>query len=196
MTGMGGTGRMLDRADTEGWSGMVTIGALVTLLGVAALVSSAATGIFTIIFMGAALVVAGALEIVQSFRRGRSHRALFMLGGIFSVVVGALMLARPAAGLATVSLMLAVFFIANGLFRAIGAGADQYPGWGWDLAYGVTAIVLGLFVTARWPGSSLWLLGTLIGIEIVARGLMLVALGFEHRRALREDMAHHRPQPT
>ena len=199
---MRGTGEMyesgLEREDAETWSTVVTVGVLVTLLGIAALLAVSATGLFTVILMGLALVAAGALELFHAIsgRRGRSQRALRLVESIFSIVVGALILARPAAGLATISLLLAMFFIANGLFRIIGAVGDRFTGWGVDLLYGLTAVALGFYVAARWPASSLWLLGTIIGIEIVARGLMLLAVGFELRRALRADVSRRAPQPT
>ena len=196
MTGTGGTRTLgIGREETEGWAAMVTIGVLLTILGIAALLMSAATGVFTVVLMGVALIVAGALELVQAYRR-RDHRVLLLLGGIFSIVAGGLILARPGAGLAGVSLLLAMFFIANGLFRSIGAAIDRYPGWGWDLGYGLLALALGLYVVGSWPWSSVWLLGTIIGAEIMARGLLLVALGFEVRRLLRTDVSHRSPQPT
>lgn len=168
------------------WSGLVVMGVLLAILGGLALGATVFTGLVSVFLLGIALLAAGVLEVAQALReRDRPHRGLHLTGGIFSIVAGALLFARPAAGLATISLLLAMYFIANGLFRSIGAIVDRFPGWGWDLAYGVLALALGFLVVRSWPSSSLWLLGTLVGIEILTRGIMLIALGFETRRLLR-----------
>src|SRR3954454_7963350 len=65
----------------------------------------------------------------------------------------------------------------------------RYRRWGWDLTTGVVALLLGLVAIASWPISALWLIGTLVGIEVVTRGAAVLALGFgierPHHSALR-----------
>jgi uncharacterized membrane protein HdeD (DUF308 family) len=179
-------GQRLARVESSTWSGVVTMGILLVVLGIAALGATTLTALVSVLMLGVALVVAGVVEVAQALRdRGRPHRGLHLTGGIFSMVAGGLLFARPAAGLVTVSLLLALYFMANGLFRSVGAAVDRFPGWGWDLAYGLSAIVIGLVVAGNLPASSLWLLGTLVALEILIRGAMLVALGLETRRQLR-----------
>ena len=80
----------------------------------------------------------------------------------------------------TVGAVLMVVFAA-GLFHAITAVADRYPRWGIDFLYGVVALALGVYIVASWPISSFWVLGTVVGIEIIARGVALVSASWALR---------------
>ena len=95
---------------------------------------------------------------------------------------------RAGAGLATITLLLAGYFIANGLFRCVTSVADRYFHWGWDFALGAISIFLGVIVIGQWPVSALWVVGTLVGVEIFFRGLGLMVAGLDIRR-----LAHPRP---
>jgi uncharacterized membrane protein HdeD (DUF308 family) len=95
----------------------------------------------------------------------------------------------PGAGLAALTLLLAGYFFASGLFHTITSLVDRYPRWGWDLVYGAVSLVLGIVVMSRWPVSAVWLVGTLVGFGILFRGLTLMAGSLSFRRALHEVSA-------
>jgi uncharacterized membrane protein HdeD (DUF308 family) len=88
------------------------------------------------------------------------------------------MVARPHIGMAALTLVLAVFFFAAGLFPLVTALSERGSGWAWEVTFGLIAIVLGVFVLVGWPVSSLWLVGTLVGIEIVVRGGTLLGSAY------------------
>lgn len=176
----------LARTRSAAWGAPFVLGLLITLCGVFLLAANVLTSLVTVLFLGGILVAAGVLEIIQAIRvRKRGPTALLLLGGLLSGVVGALMLFYPMAGLATLSLLVAGYFFASGLFRGITAVMDRYPRWGWDLLYGVLAVGLGVIVMVQWPASSLWLVGTLVAIEVIFRGAMLMSGALQVRRTLR-----------
>jgi uncharacterized membrane protein HdeD (DUF308 family) len=111
---------------------------------------------------------------------------MFLLGGILSIVVGAMVLARPGAGLVAMTLLLAGYFFASGLFRGITSLVDRYAGWGWDFFYGLVSVVLGIIISAQMPTSSLWALGVVVGVEIFVRGLSIMAGALTLRGAMRQ----------
>jgi uncharacterized membrane protein HdeD (DUF308 family) len=37
--------------------------------------------------------------------------------------------------------------------------------------------VLGLLILNRWPNSALWLVGTLLGIQLIVDGMVLILVG-------------------
>jgi uncharacterized membrane protein HdeD (DUF308 family) len=94
---------------------------------------------------------------------------------VLSLVVGGLFLYRPVAGLASLTLLIAGYLFVSGLFHGITAIADRYPRWGWEVAYSIVALALGVYVVAQWPLSTLWVLGAVVAVEILARGITLVA---------------------
>jgi len=61
------------------------------------------------------------------------------------------------------------------------------------LAYGIIAVLLGAYVVASWPISSLWVLGTVVGVEIVMRGFALVAASWLMRE---REIEHGTPHPA
>lgn len=179
------------RTVREAWGGTFVLGILMALLGLFAMVSAPATGLMTVVLLGAFLAVSGIFEAYHALRhREGGNRLLFLLGGILSIVVGCLLMFRAGVGLATITLLLAGYFVANGLFRCVTSIADRYLHWGWDFAQGLVSIFLGVIVFTRWPISSLWLVGTLVGVEIFFRGCGLMLAGLDIRRMAQARLAH------
>jgi uncharacterized membrane protein HdeD (DUF308 family) len=154
----------------------MTVGILWLLLGVFALCASVLTSYVGVIFIAVMLLIVGGLELVSAFRMHRDGPFLvYLLAGLLAIVVGALFLYRPLASLGALTLLVAGYLFASGLFRGISAVFDRYPRWGWDFAYGIVAILLGAYIVESWPLSRYWVLGTVIGIEIIARGIAMIA---------------------
>lgn len=173
------------REESATWGGPFLLGLLLVIVGIACIGAAYTASVASVLVLGGFLVVAGVLELVGGARsHERRVRPWVWLEGILSIVIGVLILARPLAGLATLTLLLACYFFANGLFHGITAVADRYPGWGMDLLYGIVAVFLGIMVVRTWPLSSLWLAGTLIGVEIIFRGVSLMSAGLFVRRLL------------
>lgn len=186
---MGSTSSDTRRGMSGLWGGPFVMGLLITLLGIVALGSVAFTSFATVIFYGALLVVGGIFEMVHAFRvRKTGPFLMFLLGGILSIVVGALVLMRPGIGLVSLTLLLAGFFFASGLFRAVTSMTDRYSGWGWDLAYGIVSVALGAIIFAQLPYSSLWALGIVVGVEILSRGISIMAGALAVRGVLRRNV--------
>jgi uncharacterized membrane protein HdeD (DUF308 family) len=176
------------REESAAWGGPFLVGLLLVVTGIACIVSAYAAGLASVVLFGGFMVVAGVLELVSGARApDRRARPWIWLGGLLSIVVGVMLLARPVNGLVSLTLLLACYFFANGLFRAITSAADRYPGWGGDFLYGIVTLLLGLMIVRTWPLSSLWLAGTLVGVEILMRGLTLMSAGLFIRRLVHAD---------
>ena len=134
------------------WGLVAAVGVLLIMLGGFAIGTAFFTGVISIVFLGTLLVVGG------------------------------LLVWQPIAGLAAVGALIGAYYLASGLFHAITAVIDRYEHWGWDLVYGALATLLGVYVLATWPISSLWLVGTLVGIELVLRGIAWIGAGVTLRR--------------
>lgn len=168
------------------WGGPFVMGLLLALLGVVALGAVVLTSFFSVIFYGSMMVMAGGFELVHAFRiRKTGPFVMFLLGGILSIGVGVMLLARPGAGMLALTLLLAGYFFASGLFRGITSVVDRYEGWGWDLAYGLVSVALGAIIFAQFPASSMWALGVVLGVEILFRGLSIMAAALAVRGVLR-----------
>ena len=80
-----------------------------------------------------------------------------------------------------VTVVIAMFFLIGGLFQLIGSLAIALPGWGWQAADGIITLVLGLLVLAQWPASGLWVIGLLVGIDLILYGGAWIALALKLR---------------
>jgi uncharacterized membrane protein HdeD (DUF308 family) len=166
----------LPRYGSHRWGIPMTMGVLLIAVGMFALYAAVLTSFVSVIYLGILMMMVGILEIVSAFRARHSGPfVVYFLAGLMSLVVGALFLYRPLASLASLTMLMAGFLFASGLFRGITAIVDRHPRWGWDLAYSLVALALGVYVAAQWPISSLWVLGTVVAAEIMARGIALVA---------------------
>ncbi|MBN8225927.1 DUF308 domain-containing protein [Corallococcus macrosporus] len=170
------------------WGAPFLLGLLTSIAGVVLLGATVFTSFVTVFFIGMMLVIGGVLEIIAAVRsRGEGRGAFwsFMLGGVLTTVVGILTVMYPAAGLASLTLLIAGYFFASGLFHVITSVMDRYFQWGWDLAYGAISVVLGISVMARWPQSSVWLVGTLVGLAVFFRGISMMSGSLMLRRGIR-----------
>lgn len=176
------------RHEAAFWGWPMVIGILLIIGGAFALYASVLTSFISVIYIGAMLMVVGVLEIISGFRmRHTQPFIVYLLAGVLAVVVGFMFLDQPQVGVLALSLLICGYLFASGLFRGVVAIAERYPRWGWDLAYGVVAIGLGVYLLKEWPIASFWILGTLVAIEIIARGVSLVAASWVIR-----DVQHHR----
>ncbi len=182
----------MERSDSSSWGIPMTFGVLTILFGVLAIGVSVLTSIVSALTIGATLAIAGGLEIGNAIRaRHEGPWVTMLLAGLLGVVIGGLFMARPLVGVASLTLLIAAYLFASGLFRGITSILDRYPGWGWDLAYGVFAVMLGAYVAVSWPVTGLWLLGTVVGAEILARGVAIVAASWKLREL--EKIVEARP---
>jgi uncharacterized membrane protein HdeD (DUF308 family) len=177
-----------------GWFLVLGIGLLV--LGVVALGLPWVTTLTSVLFYGWLLVFGGVFEIVSAFRTtGWRGILLQLLGGILSLVVGALIVAHPDAGALGLTLVLATLFLVGGLFRTGAAIVLRFPSWGWSAVSGIVTALLGVYVWAAWPVSALWVIGTLVGIELLSRGWAWVMFAFAVRHVSKTTQSIGQPLP-
>jgi len=165
------------RNETHAWGVPMILGILLIIGGTFALAANVLTSIVSVYYIAGLLLAVGVLDVVAAFRvrRHGGPFAVYFLAGVLAIVCGALMFYRPLASLVSLTLLIAGYLFATGLFRGLVAAIERYPRWGWDVAYGILAVVLGAYVVASWPLSSFWVLGTAVAVEIIARGVAIVA---------------------
>jgi uncharacterized membrane protein HdeD (DUF308 family) len=102
------------------------------------------------------------------------------------VVVGIYMVSQPVAALASMTLILAAYFVVTGIVEFFAAfGIRPAEGWGWMLLNGIVTLLLGLMIWRQFPVSGVWALGTLFGIKLLFSGASLLGLGMAVRRGVK-----------
>ena len=147
------------------------LGVFLVVLGAIADYMAIETTIFSVVFLGAILLAAGAGMILLSFLTGRwSGFLLTLAAGVLSMIAGIAMLSNPVSSAVAITLMIGTILIAGGLFRSIASIVMRFPYWGWALVSGIVAFVLGVILLRGWQSTSLWFLGLAIGIELIVHG--------------------------
>ena len=166
------------------WYWFVVLGILLMLLGVFAWFDVIAVTLAGVLFIGAALVVGGVLQVIHSFLdRSWSVFLLHILSGLLYVVGGFLIMAEPIRGSVVITLVLAVVMIVAGGFRvAIAIRHWHLGGSGLLLLGGLISILVGVALYVALPWSGLWVVGTLIAVELIFHGAAWFEFGLALRR--------------
>ena len=166
-------------------------GALMVLGGVLALVYPIVSSVAVVLFLGWILILSG---VVQGFSligaKDVPHFWLQLVSVVLSVIVGVLFIRHPGESLLTLTLLLIVFFMVEGFSKLIFALTIRpFPNWGWVLASGVIGILLSFYLWANLPVTAIWLLGVLIGIQLICEGAALGYLAWQVRQTVRPNLA-------
>lgn len=157
----------------------VITGVILLLCGLLAVAAPLAAGVSITILVGLLLTAGGIGQCLLALRAGAFGKGLlvFLIGGL-TVIAGVFMLTQPIEGLEAITLFLAAYFLATGIFELI-AAMQMRPtaGWGWMLLNGVVTLVLGLVIWRQFPLSGAWAVGVLFGLKLMMGGWWLVLLG-------------------
>ena len=115
----------------------------------------------------------GSVDIVRAFelRAMFSHWWVSLLGGIVSVLFGlAALYYYPELSLIFAVVWVAWWFMALGIFGLAASIYERKLGlpWGWTLAFGVAALVAGVFALLAPPATLAAIMGFIAGFALVA----------------------------
>jgi uncharacterized membrane protein HdeD (DUF308 family) len=164
------------------WGWFLALGIMLLVVGLVAITYPVAATLTTVEVFGFLLLLGAGVEVASAiWARRWGGFFLHLLGGLLYLFLGAVIVERPGLGAAGYTLMLAVFFVAAGLFRVVFALSQRFSGWGWALLSGVITLLLGILIWRDLPTSALWVIGTFVGIELVFNGWSWVMLGLAAR---------------
>jgi uncharacterized membrane protein HdeD (DUF308 family) len=171
----------LDRLRSR-WLWAVVLGVLLILGGLLAISYPTDSTSAAVTVFGVVLLTAGILQVVSAFWASAwGGFFVHLLGGLLAIFVGVIFVERPLISAVEWTLVLAFFFVAGGLIRTVAAVCLRYTAWGWSFLNGMVTLVLGVLIWRGWPGTGLWVIGTLVGIELIFSGWSWVMLGLAAR---------------
>lgn len=156
------------------------LGIFVAALGLAAIVFPWVATLAAQMVLAAVLVVAGITMVVVGVQMRPESGWRTQLGsGLLSVVAGALFFIMPVPAVLALTLMLSAAFLVGGTLRMGFAvrHRKERPGWGLLLLSGILSVALAIVILSSFPSSAFWLLGLLVGVDLVAQGAALTAMG-------------------
>lgn len=180
---------------------LLIMGILTAILGVIAIGSPAVAGTAVVYIVGAIMLIAGISQVVMGLKaEGWSHKLLPLILGTVTTLGGLAVLAHPVLGMEVLTLILAAYFVAEGIWKVV-ASFSFRPAQGWlaILFSGVITWLLGAMIWTQWPASGMWAIGILVGVDLLTTGIALIAVGvtlgkiadkIEEVKTKAEDAAH------
>src|SRR3954469_527948 len=166
------------------WGWLVGFGVFSVIAGIIALgsvVLATASAVFIVGFM---MLMAGVAEIVAAFNaKDWGHRGLWLLLGALYVFAGFICIQNPFAAASMLTLLLGFALIVSGLLRVFLATRMKHgTPWGWVVFSGIVSFLLGLMIIAQWPASSFFVLGILLGVDLIFVGTGWITMGLALKR--------------
>lgn len=169
----------------EHWKLYLAEGIILVLLGaLAVVIPPLATVAFTLL-LGWLFLFSGVIGLATTFwARGAPGFWWALVSAVLAIVVGGWIIASPAGGVVSLTLVLIVFFVMEGVASIMFAieHRNEFSGrWGWMVASGVIDIVLAAMIYTGLPGSAAWAIGLLVGINMMFGGVALIGMALHAR---------------
>lgn len=173
---------------TPSASYLMWMGIALMVFGGIAIGAPAFAGKAIVYVIGAILMLTGIVQCVQGFgEESWSRKILGIVLGAITAICGLAVLAHPLFGLTMLTLVLAFFFVIEGIWKVV-ISFSYRPAQGWIamLISGLLGFLLGFIIWRQWPISGMWAVGVLIGVDLLMTGISMVALAMTIKHVKKE----------
>jgi uncharacterized membrane protein HdeD (DUF308 family) len=105
-----------------------------------------------------------------------------LVAGIIRTAVGVMLVRYPQVGAEALTLVVSLYLIVGGLFKAVASMVLALPAWGWSVASGVLSVGLGVILAVQWPQVSVWFIGFAVGVDLMLDGGALLMFAAATKR--------------
>jgi uncharacterized membrane protein HdeD (DUF308 family) len=167
------------------WKVFLVEGILLMLLGIGAIIIPPLASLAVTIFLGWIFLVSGIAGLVLTFwARQMPGFWWSLISAVLAIGAGIILLSRPVQGTLTLTLVVGAYFLAEGvatIMYALDHRRELSGRWSWMLVAGLMDILIPFFIIAGLPGSALWAIGLLVGINLLIGGTALVGMALSAR---------------
>jgi uncharacterized membrane protein HdeD (DUF308 family) len=186
MTDEAGIDRAVASAIHEHWALFLIEGIVLVILGIAAILLPVIATITFTILIGWLFLISGVVGLITTlWMRDRVPGFWWsLLSAVIAIAAGVVLLIWPISGSLSLTLLLTAFFIVEGVVSIMYAieHRNQLSGrWGWMLLSGIVDLILAAIIIAGLPGTALWALGLLVGINLLFGGTAMIGMAFAAR---------------
>src|SRR5215469_12079913 len=168
------------------WKAFLFEGILLVILGLAAMIVPPLASLAVTIFVGWMFLISGIAGLALTFwARGLPGFWWSLISAVLAVVAGAILLAKPAQGVLTLTFVVGAYFVAEGvatIMYALEHRRELSERWLWLMIAGIFDILISFMIIAGLPGSAEWAIGLLVGINLVFGGASLIGMALAARR--------------
>jgi uncharacterized membrane protein HdeD (DUF308 family) len=167
------------------WKLFLIEGVILVVLGLAAVMLPLIATIAIALVVGWIFLLSGVVGLLATFRM-RSAPGFWwsLLSGILGVVAGIVLLRWPLRGAFSLTLILTLFLVLEGVVSimfALEHKRELSGRWGVMLVSGVVDLILAGIISAGLPGTAAWAIGLLVGVNMVFGGSALIAMALHAR---------------
>lgn len=118
----------------------------------------------------------GVLQFIALFTvRSMGSKVFAAIGGVIGVLLGFELLTEPMQGILTLTMVVAILFMATGIVRTISAFSLRgTAAFAPVLFSGIISIILAIMIFSGYPESSTFILGVLLAVELISNGISLI----------------------
>jgi uncharacterized membrane protein HdeD (DUF308 family) len=178
-------GQAVARSVRDHWVLFLIEGIVLVMLGVLAIVVPMVATIAVTILFGWLFLISGVVGLITTLRmRNAPGYWWSLLSAVLGTVAGILLLAWPVLGAVSLTLLLTVFFIIEGvasIMYALEHRKELTGRWEWMLVSGVVDLILAFIILTGLPGTAVWALGLLVGINLLFGGTSMITMALHAR---------------
>jgi uncharacterized membrane protein HdeD (DUF308 family) len=166
------------------WS--ILMGILTAALGVFLIAYPLATATIATVLLGWVLIFVGIAQFVFALH-SQSVGKFFLkvLLGLLYGIVGIALAFFPFSGVAALTVFVGTLLLVYGIVGLVGAfQLRPADGWGWFLFDAICVLAVGVLILAKWPSSSIWAIGTLVGVAVLMGGISRIMIAAKIRGAV------------
>lgn len=172
----------------------IVMGCITAAIGVFLIVYPMAAGAVTTVLLGWAMTFVGIAQFIFALESQTVGSFFWKLGLSLAFGIGGIaVVAAPLQGLAALTGIVGAVLLLQAVLLAVAAfQLRPAEGWGWTLADAAGSLLLGGLILAGWPSSSLWAIGTLVGLSVVMSGVSKIMIATKMRSGASklDDLAH------
>jgi uncharacterized membrane protein HdeD (DUF308 family) len=177
----------MSAAVREHWMAFLIEGILLVILGLAAMIVPPLASLAVTIFLGWMFLISGIAGLVLTFwARNMPGFWWSLISAALAVVAGIILLAQPVQGTLTLTVVVGAYFLAEGvatIMYALEHRRELSERWAWLLVAGIMDLLIAAVIIAGLPGSALWAVGLLVGINLLFGGATLIGMALAARKA-------------
>ena len=169
------------------WKAFLFEGILLAVLGLAAMIVPPLASLAVTIFLGWMFLISGIGGLIITF--WARHMPGFwwsLISAALAVLAGMILLARPIQGVLTLTIVVGAYFLAEGvatIMYALEHRRELSGRWSWMLIAGLMDLLIAAIIITGLPGSALWAIGLLVGINLLFGGATLIGVALAARNA-------------
>jgi uncharacterized membrane protein HdeD (DUF308 family) len=165
-----------------GW--FMAMAVLFIILGILAIIEPGVAGLAVTLLVGWALIFGAVAHCVTAFKGGGTKQVIGqVLIGLGYLIGGIYFLRHVFMAVGTLTLLLGGIILAEGVIEIVAYFRARLEGAsGWLLFNGMVTLLLGCLILFHWPSSSVWAIGTLVGINLLMTGISRLMFGLAARK--------------